>query len=288
LEPRPGYDYSWAELSKTVSLAKQKSLQVVLFPQLTFPKGAADYWSSARRDAGWWITWYENYHRYLMQVVDWANANSVDGIIVGDPSLAGTFTGGKLADGSQSKAPDNADDQWRQLISDIRAEYSGAVIGAMAYPSSQGFEPSWLDSVDAIYVLYSPTLSQVSSISVDDLMRIVKKDLEESLYPQISKYGKTVILGVNYPSSVNAFIGCTDTLGSCMNDWSMPQVDLGVQSQIYNAAVIVAGKESWISGFISRNYQAVVSVQDSSTSTNGKPAFDVLWFWYHYLLNIPT
>jgi hypothetical protein len=285
LEPIPGSDISWSEMQTSIIRAKQKGLQVLLFPQLTFPDGATNYWSNAKRDEGWWITWYENYHRYMMQVADWAALNQVDGIIIGDPAVA-PASGAKLADGKSAGAPGNAADQWRQLIQDIRARFSGAVLGAVSYPNSQNFTPAWLDVVDEIYVLYSPSLAQQSSATVNDLMGIISSDLESGLYPTLKNFGKSVILGINYPSSVNAFAGCTDTLGSCLNDWGIQQIDLNVQSQIYNAAVIVAGKIPWISGFISRNYDPVVALQDQSASINGKPAFDVLWFWYHFILNI--
>jgi len=288
LEPLPGRDYSWLQMSETLKSIESEGLQTILFPQLSFPTGADNYWQSAKRDEGWWVTWYENYHRYIMQVVDWANANNVEGIILGDPSVAASYKNGTLADGTLANAPLNADDQWRQLIKDIRAKYSGAIIGALAYPSSQKIEPGWLDSVDAIYVLYSPALSQSSSITTNDLMPLIRKDLEGNLYPKLSNFGKTVILGLNYPSAANAFGGCEDVLGSCVNNWGNSQIDLSVQSQIYNAAVIIAAKEPWITGFISRNYQSIVAVQDSSCSINGKPSVDVLWFWYHFILNVSS
>lgn len=289
LEPLPGQDYSWLQMSSAIRSIQNQGMQVILFPQIHFSMGSANYWQAAKRDEGWWITWYENYHRYIMQVVDWAAANNVGGIIIGDPSAAASYKNGTLADGSLANAPLNADEQWRQLIKDMRAKYSGAILGALAYPSSQKIEPGWLDSVDAIYVLYSPALSQSSAISTNDLMPLVRQDLDDNLYPKISGFGKTVILGLNYPSSSNAFGGCVDVLGSCMNNWGYnTQADLNVQSQIYNAAVIIAAKESWITGFISRNYQPLVAVQDSSSSLNGKPAIDVLWFWYHFILNVSS
>jgi hypothetical protein len=287
LEPLPGIDYSWSEMQTTIIRARQQGLQVFLFPQVSFPNdNAADYWLAAKRDEGWWITWYENYHRYMMQVADWAALNSVDGIVLGDPFVSPSSNGGKLANGKSSGAPANADEQWRQLILDVRSRFSGAIIGVYSYPNSEKLSLGWLDSVDQLYVLYSSPLAQDSAATVNDLMAIIKNDLDNNLYTTIKGYGKNVILGINYPSAVNAFVGCTDTLGNCLNDWGVLQTDLNVQSRIYNAAIIEAGKESWINGFISRNYEPVAAVQDSSASINGKPAFDVLWFWYHFILNI--
>jgi len=288
LEPIPGKDATWAEMQETIIRAKQQGLQVILFPQLTFPEGSSAYWANAKRDEGWWITWYENYHRYLMQVSDWAYLTGVDGIILGDPAVAASFGNGRLADGSLSNAPADADAQWCQLIKDIRSKYQGMVIGTMAYPSSQTSNPAWLDSIDQIYILYSPALTQPTTGNIADLVTVVRQDLESNLYPKIQGFAKDIIIGLNYPSAANAFSGCTDSLGSCLNDWSSPQLDLVSQSQIYNAAVIAAAREPWIDGFVSRNYQGNVFVQDTSSSVYEKPAFYVLWFWYHFILNISS
>lgn len=288
LEPLPGSDYSWSEMQETISLAKQQGMQVILFPQITYPEGAADFWSNAKRDEGWWITWYENYHRYLMQVAEWAYLNDIDGIILGDPSVAASFGGGKLADGSPSNAPTDADAQWRQLAKDIRTRYPGTLVGVMAYPSSQTSNPAWLDSVDQIYILYSPALLQSSAGDINELSAQIQQDLDSNLYPKIQGFGKGIILGINYPSSSNAFAGCTDTLGSCLNNWGNSQVDLISQSHLYNAAIIAAAREPWINGFVSRNYQGAVYVQDSSASIYEKPAYYVLWFWYHFILSVSS
>jgi hypothetical protein len=288
LEPLPGSDPTWTEMQDTIIRAKQQGLQVILFPQLTFPEGASAYWANAKRDEGWWITWYENYHRYLMQVSDWAYLNGVDGIILGDPAVTPSYGNGRLADGSLSNAPVDSDAQWRQLVKDIRAKFSGMVIGAMAYPSSQTSNPAWLDSVDQIYILYSPTLSQPTSGNVADLVTVIRQDLESNLYPKVQGFAKGIIIGLNYPSAANAYSGCTDALGNCLNNWSSSQVDLVSQSQIYNAAIVAAAREPWIDGFVSRNYQGAVYVQDTSGSIYQKPAFYVLWFWYHYILNISS
>jgi len=100
-----------------------------------------------------------------------------------------------------------------------------------------------------------------------------------------STLNKPVILALNYPSASNAFAGCTDVLGSCLGNWGNDQLDFVPQTSIYNAAIIVAGKETWISGFIARGTQPIATVMDSSTSVLSKPANDALWFWYYYILN---
>jgi hypothetical protein len=61
--------------------------------------------------------------------------------------------------------------------------------------------------------------------------------------------------------------------------------NLQVQSSLYNAVILSAASAGWIDGFFSRSYYPYVSMQDASSSIYKKPAADVLWFWYHFLLN---
>ena len=287
LEGLPGSDISWSDMQTSIIRAGQNNLNVALFPRVNFPNGAAAYWATAKRDDGWWTSWYDRYHRYMMQVADWAALTGVKTIIIGDPMLNPSMSSGILADGSSANAPADADSQWRQLVQDIRARFSGTILGAVASPSTTAV-PAWLDSVDGIYVLYSPPLAQVSNATVQDLEAIIQQNLEQSLYPALSKFNKPVWLAMNYPSSNNAFVGCTDTLGSCLDDWGNGQVDLDTQSHIYNAAIITAARESWISGFVARNNEPIAAIQDASPSILSKPANDVLWFWYHFILNKPS
>jgi hypothetical protein len=284
IEPIPGQDISWNEMQTSIIQAKQANLSVALFPLVTFPQGAATYWTSASRDDGWWISWYDRYHRYMMQVADWASLTGVKTIIIGDPAVSPAMTDGKLANGQSSNAPANADEQWRQLVKDIRAHFSGTILGAVAYPSSTGI-PGWLDSVDGLYVLYTPALSQSSNVSVADLETTITTNLENDLYPKIKSLQKPAWLVLNYPSAANAFSGCTDTLGSCLHNWANGSIDLDTQTHIYNAAIIAAAKESWVNGFIAQNNQTTAAIIDNSPSILSKPANDALWFWYHFILN---
>lgn len=285
LEPLPGTDISWTDLQTSILQAKQQGMQVGLFPQINYPINSVDYWAAAKRDSNWWQNWFDRYHRYMIHIADAASLTGAEAIIVGDPTLTPSMTGGVLLDGNSSNVPANADEQWQQLILDLRARYSGTIIGVYSYPTKIDLNLSWLNSVDSIYVLYSPSLAQDNSASVNDLISVISQDLQKNLSEKLKPYKKPVIIGINYPSSANAFNGCTDQLGNCINNWGSGSVDFDIQSRIYNAAVISAAKEAWISGFISRGYQPIAIVDDGSASIDGKPAMDVLWFWYHFILN---
>ena len=43
---------------------------------------------------------------------------------------------------------------------------------------------------------------------------------------------------------------------------------------------------TWIIGVVSRGFYPPAALQDKSTSVHGKPAADILWYWYPRLLGI--
>ncbi len=61
-------------------------------------------------------------------------------------------------------------------------------------------------------------------------------------------------------------------------------LDLSEQVDIYNAALNAINGREWIVGFVSRGYYPPVAVQDLSASIHGKPAADVLWYWFPRML----
>jgi hypothetical protein len=60
-------------------------------------------------------------------------------------------------------------------------------------------------------------------------------------------------------------------------------VDLQVQADIYSAVLATAGSRDWITGIVSQGYYLPAQLQDASTSIYGKPAEDVLWYWFSKL-----
>ena len=53
-----------------------------------------------------------------------------------------------------------------------------------------------------------------------------------------------------------------------------------IQADIYNAALLAINNIPWINGFISSGFFPPVILQDKSSSIYGKPAGDVLWYWF--------
>ena len=57
-------------------------------------------------------------------------------------------------------------------------------------------------------------------------------------------------------------------------------VDKKSQADIYQALFCAVNSRAWITGFVSRGYYPPTILQDKSASIHGKPAADILWYWY--------
>ncbi|MPM22664.1 hypothetical protein SDC9_69122 [bioreactor metagenome] len=264
----PGKNINFGSYSNLSQQIETNGAQIAIFPQIKIDGNPINFWKSASKQ-DWNQSWFDRYQRYILNAADWAAQSGADSLILGDPSV-------KFADKSSQR--------WQALVSLARTKFSGKIIGIYTYPTN-GQDSSWLSSVDQVYVLYSPTLSQESASTTQNLIEIITNDLSKGLYPKLKDLKKPVLIGINYPSAQNAFAGCTDDLGSCVNNWGTGTPDSDVQLRIYNAAVIASASQGWVNGFISRNFKLETALSDNSSSINGKPSMDILWFWYHFILN---
>lgn len=288
IEAVPGADFLWNELQDMHNHILMNKQATILFPTLNYTQSYEKFWDSTTRSSAWWNKWYENYSRFILSNADLASILGIRSLMIGDPSVIPSMNGGILPNGELSDAPSDADVRWRQLVSDLRSRYKGSLIGVAVIDSDREFVPEWLESVDAIYVIFSPALSNLETSNVTQLRSQFDALLTEKVKPIADQYGKPILLGISYPSNMLASDGYTLSSQNRITlptDVSGVDKNLQVQSRIYNAAILSASSVDWIKGFFSRGYYPYVTLQDASSSIYKKPASDILWFWYHFLLN---
>ncbi|MFH1633172.1 MAG: hypothetical protein ABIG63_04065, partial [Chloroflexota bacterium] len=98
------------------------------------------------------------------------------------------------------------------------------------------------------------------------------------------------------PSVNGAASACLpDGKGGCMPWTALSQpnpdnpafsVDMKGQADIYQALFSAVNSRPWITGFVSRGYYPPTILQDKSASIHGKPAADILWYWYPRMLGV--
>jgi hypothetical protein len=268
LDAIPGEDPSWADTQKMINYAKLTGLEPVLFPQVRSLDAA--FWSKYGNGGdAWQQVFYAGYERFILNYADLAQIMGVKALVLGDPAVR--------------LAMDGNDEYWTQLVAAVRVHFAGTIIGAVAVPSVST-APAWLKDVDLVYVLYSPGVTDRQNAIGE-----ANAQLDSTVYPLYTEFGKPILIGLNIPSNATALAGCKDDSGSCaLVDFYGSDSVLNDQAVLYNAASVASFSKDWVVGLITRGYYPFLKATDSSTSIYGKPAYDVLWFWYHYMLNLPA
>jgi hypothetical protein len=292
---QPGADAFWSDTVTSVTQARAINLNVALFPQPRFPTSANDFWSSAPRDAGWWDSWFDHYRAFVIHYADLANLAGAQAVVIGGDWIVPALPAGTLANGSASGVPGDAETRWLNLIAEIRQHFRGSVIFALPYDNGVIYPPiNLLKNTDAVYWLWFVRLSDQPNPSKADMLAEAGRLLDTNLSPTQVQVSKPFIMGLSYPASTYSATGCIPNgSGGCLYwtalsrpnaDLSTVNLDLQQQVDIYDAMFNAINARTWVNGLISRGYFAPVALQDKSASIYGKPAADMLWYWFPRLL----
>jgi hypothetical protein len=207
--------------------------------------------------------------------------------------------GGKLITDQSSGVPADAESRWRDLLKEVRAHYSGSLIWSLPFPEGIKNPPAFLDAVDQVYLTWNGVpLAEGNDAPEVDLHAAAAGYMDNDLKTFQNSLNKPVVIAAAYPSADGGITGCipdpmATTKGECLNLGSLSRpnpdiptvnLDLKEQEQVYNALLVALNERDWISGFVTRGFYPPAPLQDKSTSVHGKPAEDVLWYWYPRLL----
>lgn len=264
-------DLSWLDEQKIINYVKSSKMEPILFPQLITYELITDPNGNITNE-NWSHQFIEQYSRFIYNYADLAQIMGVKAIVLGDPVVS------RLAGWN-----DQSQTEWAHIINGVRARFSGIIIGAYPVPNTNK-PPEWLSETDVVYVLFSPTI-----IDQGDMINEMSDQLNTLVFPISEKFAKPIIIGTNFGSNELALTGCTDNSGSCFDQGEIYQkTDLTLQASLYNAISVNAFSKPWIIGLISRGYYPFLLVNDSGPSTYGKPANDILWFWFHFIRNLSS
>ena len=287
IRPEIGSSPFTDELRSLITSAKSFGLGVSLFPQIGPTEDLADYWAAQDHSAEWWQSWFEDYHTFILNYARIAADENVEQLVLGGKALLPMFTGGTFLDGTPSNVPATIDAQWHSLLNEIRAIYPGQLVWASNVQVSADPLPSFINQFDTITVSVDAPLSDAGQAEPDTIAANFWDVIDNQIYPMYEQTGLPIILAFGYPSTEDALEGCLIIDEVCSNDGlflasevSNSAVDLERQVQIYNSILPIAADLDWVSGMSIRGYNPVVSLMDSSSSIAGKPARDVIWYWF--------
>jgi hypothetical protein len=296
--PVPGKDSFWNDTYRMVSQARELNMNVGLFPTPRFTSSPEEFWASAPRTADWWQDWFNHYRAFLINYADLATQSGAQALILGGDWLGPTLPNGTLADGvTSSGVPDDAGTRWKTIIAEVRTHFRGTIYWALPFETETVTLPlDLLTSTDGLYLLWSIKISDASVPVKTDMIDEAGRLLDTSLSPLASALGKQLIIAPSYPSVNGAASGClSDGKGGCLH-WTdfnssnaevpSANIDLQLQADIYESILTAVNQRPWVGGFISRGYYPPTILQDKSASVHGKPAADLLWYWYPRFLGM--
>lgn len=292
----PEQDPFWLDSAIMVSQARAMNLNVGIFPIPHFATTPADFWAKAPRDAAWWQTWFDHYRAFAVNYADLAAQTGSQALVLGGDWLDPALPNGTLADGSPSGSPADTDGRWTAILAEVRQHFSGKVLWALPYtPGKLQTSLNFLSSTDGIYLLWNVPLASQPNASKTDMANQAGQLLDNEISPLASVINKPVLLALAYPSATGVAAGClSDGNGGCL-DWSAlnqpndpgsVSLNLQGQSDLYEAMLIAVNTRPWVGGIVSRGYYPPALLQDKSASVHGKPAADLLWYWFPRLTGV--
>jgi hypothetical protein len=295
--PVPGQDPLWIDSAIMISQARALGLGVAIFPTPHFPASDSAYWQAAARDAAWWQKWFDTYREFAVNYADLASQTGAQTLILGGDTITPALPGGSLPDGTPSNAPGDLEGRWKVIISEVRTHFSGKILWALPYtPSGLQTPLTFLQDTDGVYLLWNADLSTKPGATKADYLEEAGRLLDNEVSPLPSLIGKPVYLAIAYPSAAGSATGCiSDGRGGCLNWTSLSRpnpdivtvsLDLPVQAYIYEAVLAAVNARPWVAGVISRGFYPPAALQDKSASVHGKPAADILWYWFPRMLGI--
>lgn len=293
--PRMTFDPAWSpfvsDLARQAEQARTLGMSVSVRPRLVDTAGSLDsWWASSPRNGAWWSVWFESYRSFVLTYAAAAERMGAARLILGGAEVAAALPGGTLADGSPSVAPADAETRWRSLLQEVRGTYHGRVAWELDFGTTLQEAPAFLNAFDDIVVAWHAPLGEGRDLAPDAMQAEAYKLLDTLLQdlPELKEH--PLYLNVAYLSVDGGATGCAPAPdGTCrppaefasgaIVDPDLP-VDLAEQSAAINAVLLAAYGRQAVRGFFVSGFNPAVALQDKSISVRGKPAEQMLGYWY--------
>lgn len=251
IAPRKGYSPSKENIRRTVKHAKQKGLQVMLFPIVHITtRGPGDWRGKLRPDD--WDLWFAAYRVFIGEMAQIAQDEQAETLVVG----------------SEYVTTETMRDRWLKVIAHVRAIYSGKLLYSANWDH---FDPvSFWDAVDLAGVTaYHKLTANSSDPDLLDMISAwdpVKRRLR-SFQKRINK--PLIVTEIGYPTldAANAYP---------WDETRSVDIDLEEQRRCYEAFTRAFEKETAIFGLYWWIWFGPGGPTDRGFSPKGKPAERVI------------
>jgi len=287
LHPQFGLTPFTADLMALISATQSDGLATGLFPQVGSHSFIESWWTEKTHTEAWWKEFFSSYRQFALNYANIAQISGVDVLILGGKSLLPAFEGGVLPDGSESALPVGFDQAWLDLISDIRSVYSGKLIWATHVNREMDPLPDFIFQFDEIYVIVDSPLALGDHPTFDMIQSGFTSVIDSQIYEIYRSTGMPLTIALAYPSVETTASGCALVSDTCYNDGLFRaseliayMVHIADQALVYNAILPIVASREWITGVSIRGYDPTVVIHDGTSSIAGKPAQDVIEYWF--------
>jgi len=290
LRPQIGKTPFSSELLSLIKSAQSQGLNISLYPQIGPFHLMEDWWMSKSHTEAWWNEYFISYSESILGYAKLAESVNAKALILGGKQLTPAFEGGVFPDGSESDIPAGFDDHWYGLLADIQQIFSGNIIWATQVNQEMDPLPGFLFEFDGIYISIDAPLALEERPTFETVQSGFTNIIDRHIYEVYRSTGLPITLAFAYPSVETAASGCALLNQACYNDGLFHpdellayETSLAEQALIYNAILPILASREWITGISIRGYEPTVVVHDGTSSIAGKPAFDIIQYWYNNL-----
>jgi hypothetical protein len=286
ISAQPGLDPSWQDVSQLVLAAEARGFRVGLVPRIVVPKAVTPDWTQED-----YAQLASELGTFLIHFADLAAQTNAAALVLSPVQSLFLPEQNPFAD----RLATLVDPQWQALLPQVRGRYKGEVWAALPFSSGlPSAMPQWAVSTDRLLLVWSVpvTPSGASSGDVQGITSAFDRILNDQVKPLRDGYDQPVMIALNYPSATAAFQGCAPLPETCpgfqpalspeaiVQSSEVTQSDLDAQRILINAAALAVNDQPWVSGLITYNNLFPLRLKDSSPNLRGKPAADVLAFWF--------
>jgi hypothetical protein len=268
--------------------ARNAGISVYLQPVVTYASTADSFWNTFSKNEESWDEWMLEISNFFHQVIFLAKEIQVDGVVIGDETFSMVL--------AQSTENHLLAGQYRSESKIIWDELIKGWVDSTEIPVYLGIRLNDLISMDASSIqpfdgIYLLDLGNIAIGSIEPVSFAEKtaRTLDDAVFPIISGSKKKVLIGLDYPSTIYIDSVCTAFPSQCLSPKLLnfpapiqPDLELSTatQTSLYNAVMPEIVKRDWIEGIVSRRYLIPGGYQDQSSSIIGKPASNVVWYWF--------
>jgi hypothetical protein len=275
------------EVVSMLNFTNAQGLSAGIFPQLGLHNEIENWWNATPHTEAWWNTFFSSYRDFVIGYAKLAQISEAEYLFIGGKFLLPAFEGGLYPDGSESSVPLGFDNHWMDLLADLRSSYNGKIFWATNANLEMDPLPFFIDELDGIYLSIDSPLALGDDPSFEVIQAGFTTIIDNEIYEVYRSTGMPVILALAYPAVEIAASGCALLNATCYNDGlfraseiSSYAISFTEQALIYNAVMPIIASRDWITGTSIRGYEPTGIILDGGSSIAGKPAFDVLQYWF--------